>query len=42
MPKGIERPTKFSKKCIVISSRVHPGETGASYMFDGLLKLIME
>ena len=32
----------YEKKTIVISGRVHPGESGASYMFNGLIDLILE
>ena len=38
-----ERPMRFyDKKVIFISSRVHPGETGASHMFNGFLDLLMD
>ena len=41
--KESDRCKKFyDKKTIVISSRVHPGESGASFMFNGLLDLILE
>ena len=42
LTKSEDRPLKFKKKTIVISSRVHPGESGASFMFNGLLDLILE
>ena len=35
------RPFIFDKPTIFISSRVHPGETPASYVLDGLLSFIL-
>lgn len=38
-----ERPLQYySKKIVFLSSRVHPGETGASHMFNGFLDLLMD
>ena len=38
-----ERPLKYySKKIIFLSSRVHPGETGASHMLNGFLDILMD
>ena len=42
-PENEPRPKKFYKKnTIIVSSRVHPGESGASFMFNGLLDLLMD
>ena len=38
-----DRPLRFyDKKIVFISSRVHPGEIGASHMFNGFLDLLMD
>lgn len=38
-----ERPLKYyDKKVVFISSRVHPGEVGASHMFNGFLDVLMD
>lgn len=38
-----DRPLRYySKRTIFLSSRVHPGETGASHMFNGFLDLLMD
>ena len=34
------RPFKFDKPTIFISSRVHPGETPASFVLDGIWKFL--
>ena len=36
----LSRPFKFDKPTIFISSRVHPGETPASYVLDGIIKFL--
>lgn len=36
------RPRRFDKKTIFLSSRVHTGETGASYMLNGFIDLLMD
>ena len=36
------RPHIFSKPTIFISSRVHPGETTASFVLDGIWKILTE
>lgn len=37
-PKGLDIP---SKKFIVITSRVHPGESNASYLVHGVIKFLL-
>lgn len=38
-----DRPLRFyDKKVVFVSSRVHPGETGASHMFNGFLDVLMD
>jgi murein tripeptide amidase MpaA len=32
----------YDKKIVFVTSRVHPGETGASHMFNGFLDLLMD
>ena len=42
MPEGGARPDRFpSKRYVLITSRVHPGETPASHVFDGLLAFLL-
>ena len=42
MPEGGARPERFpSKRYVLITSRVHPGETPASHVFDGLLAFLL-
>lgn len=36
------RPFKFDKPTIFLSSRVHPGETPASYVLNGILKFLAD
>lgn len=36
-----EMRNKFYKKCIVITSRVHPGETQSSFLVEGLIKYLL-
>ena len=43
-PEGTQdsRPFVFNKPTIFISSRVHPGETPASYVLDGIMKFLLK
>ena len=42
LPEGGERPRAFDGKPVFfLSARVHPGETPASHVFDGLLELLL-
>ncbi len=34
------RPYRFDKPTVFISSRVHPGETPASFVLDGIWKFL--
>lgn len=34
--------TKVKKEVIMLTSRVHPGETGASWMMHGLMKTLLD
>ena len=34
------RPFRFNKPVIFLSARVHPGETPASYVLEGIWKMI--
>lgn len=36
------RPFMFDKPTIFISCRVHPGETPASFVLDGLMKFLLK
>ena len=36
------RPFKFDKPTVFISSRVHPGETPASFVLDGIWKFLTD
>lgn len=36
------RPYLFDKQTIFISCRVHPGETPASYVLDGIMKFLIK
>jgi murein tripeptide amidase MpaA len=36
-----EMRNKFYKKCIVITSRVHPGETQSSFLVEGLISYLL-
>lgn len=35
-----KRPLVFDKPTVFLSSRVHPGETPASYVLDGIMKFL--
>ena len=35
-----KRPLRFDKPTVFISSRVHPGETPASFVLDGIWKFL--
>jgi hypothetical protein len=37
----LQRPYLFDKQTIFISSRVHPGETPASFVLEGLVKFLL-
>lgn len=36
-----KRPYKFDKPVVFLSARVHPGETPASYVLEGIMKFLM-
>lgn len=38
----LSRPYIFDKPTIFISSRVHPGETPASFVLDGIIKFLLK
>ena len=37
-----KRPFKFNKPTVFISCRVHPGETPASFVLDGIWNILFE
>jgi len=37
-----QRPFRFDKPTVFISSRVHPGETPASFVLDGIWKFLTD
>jgi hypothetical protein len=42
LPEGGQRPARFDKKkYVLVSGRVHPGETPASHVLDGLLAFLL-
>ena len=42
LPEGGERPRAFANKPVFfMSARVHPGETPASHVLDGLLDFLL-
>lgn len=41
-PDGEVRPFKFKKPTVFISSRVHPGETPASFVYDGMINFLSQ
>ena len=42
LPEGGLRPHRFrNKRMVLVSSRVHPGETPASHVLEGLLELLL-
>ena len=42
MPEGGGRPARFpEKRYVLVTSRVHPGETPAAHVLDGLLEFLM-
>ena len=42
MPEGGDRPRSFGQKpCFLMTARVHPGETPASHVIDGVLEFIL-
>jgi hypothetical protein len=38
----LSRPFQFDKPTVFISARVHPGETPASFVLDGIVKFLCE